>query len=331
MEILTICIPCFRPSSVDNVKSIHESLRQIDEVKLLVLNDNPTVLSDADFNFLLKDDKADFVRYSGNIGLAGNLMNSFALSKTSWLWIVGDDDEICFDSISLVLETLKTSKCDLLKFNYYIQNASQRNLNDVFSSDKLIGNIGELHDSLDVGELIYTSNTVYNLGAFSDYLKYGFQATSSLVPHLVMILQKFGTADCILQMSKIPIVINDRTGSNLWSRTQLYNDFIQIGKYLYLERSQKKIIEYYTRKYITFRKILIEYCNSLFNSSRNLIDLSILFSVASAKSVHFFLVLKLASWIPLNIQRYFILKSLRYLSSFDKRFNKYYVKYQKYE
>ena len=193
-----------------------------------------------------------------------------------------------FDSISLVLETLKTSKCDLLKFNYYIQNASQRNLNDVFSSDKLIGNIGELHDSLDVGELIYTSNTVYNLGAFSDYLKYGFQATSSLVPHLVMILQKFGTADCILQMSKIPIVINDRTGSNLWSRTQLYNDFIQIGKYLYLERSQKKIIEYYTRKYITFRKILIEYCNSLFNSSRNLIDLSILFSCRVSKKCSFF-------------------------------------------
>jgi len=123
-----------------------------------------------------------------NIGMLGNISNAFTISKTKWMWLLSDDDETTEFSICKILELIKKYP-NILSIKF----SKIRQFQKKDYGEKRITSIRTLldfciSDCIDLGNLIFMSNNVYNNENLKPYIKDAFTFSYTYFPHIVPIL-----------------------------------------------------------------------------------------------------------------------------------------------
>jgi glycosyltransferase involved in cell wall biosynthesis len=186
-KILTIAIPTY-----NRIKHLTRNLPTLlnqltDECELLIIDNCSDILVENQIIPILEcypNITFKINRNSKNIGLFSNILKCFEESKTKWLYILGDDDQLLPNSVSFILEDLKTnSDCLNITYQWFPEKKW------VNTRPKVINGFLEYAKSIEsIHHVLFLSSNIYNLQKLSKYIHIGhyFQLTSA--PHLVLLL-----------------------------------------------------------------------------------------------------------------------------------------------
>jgi glycosyltransferase involved in cell wall biosynthesis len=153
--ILSICIPTYNRS--DKIKSLLESLimHRFHElnIEILVSNNGSTDQTE----YVINEYKETFKIYnqSANIGFKENIRFLYSIAAGHYILLLGDDDEVLFDKLYLLIEFLEVNynslKPDLiiLKYGIYFKDStvvkySHNVYLDQFHKEKNLNSFGDL-------------------------------------------------------------------------------------------------------------------------------------------------------------------------------------------
>lgn len=184
---LTVAIPTFNRNDL-LLRHLTKLLPQLSSrCRLLILdNCSPTPVEETLREELKKYPDLDcrIVRNTANIGANANILRCLELCDTHWIWIIGDDDDVKGDAIDIILRTVDAQP-DCLLFN--------------FSWDKQRTNkfvtygLKEFVEKMDGStNLPWISHEVWACEALRPNLKFGYQYTYSMLPHVVTLLMSIG-------------------------------------------------------------------------------------------------------------------------------------------
>ena len=329
--MINFVIPAFRKTSIRVFQEIVGILNANGNYTLLVLIDNPRNLEESDFD--IPSDlrsRIRVVRYNGNIGLSPNLLNSLAMADSEWLWICGDDDDYTnFPCQDIDRELLDTT-ADIVKFSYKTLYVERTGFKNFFSSEKTLNELmsGSSFSDFDIGELIFTSNMLLRVSAFSQSLNVGFKYCGTLLAHLAVILHSNKDKAIVIRFSPVVAIGNNRYGDISWGRLDLYHDLIAISVASSLQHTgQRAKIRKYCRAYITSIKLAVQLVPLLRRSStyRQQLDALIKISSLSVRlgKFHVTLLAVCVAFVPLRWFGSIAAKILYTLDRVDTRFGSY--------
>jgi len=142
----------------------------------------------------LHEGKITFIRNKYNVGVSANLMRTFEICESEWMWLLSDDDDIAENAILIILNEINLLKnerevafikfssrgCEAEKGGYFIK--SLNNMIDTLATSKVYFN-----------SFIFTSNGVYRIPHFKNHIEIGYQSLHTYVPHLMMLLHYLDT------------------------------------------------------------------------------------------------------------------------------------------
>jgi len=136
------------------------------------------------------------VRHSVNVGGNANILRCIEMCETPWLWILGDDDAPLSDAVTTILQHIERH-ADCVAINFSID--AKR------GGEWTARGVGELARSLDgSADLPWISNSVYRTPDFKANLKFGYQYTYSMLPHVATLLVALGEREsCFFSRARI--------------------------------------------------------------------------------------------------------------------------------
>lgn len=188
MPLLTIAIPTFNRHSF--LRKTLEALRpqSHENATLVVVDDSSQLPVEPLVREVLEGSGWSFrvIRNSVNIGLCANLLRSFEVAETEWLWLLSDDDTVDPNAIATILRTVNDQP-DLLFATYSLP---------VLPIER-----EEIHDSIDsfflaldsIPRVIFTSSAIYNRRKLVPYLFLAYLFVDSGAPQTALLLMA-GTA-----------------------------------------------------------------------------------------------------------------------------------------
>lgn len=180
---LTIAIPTYNRNDI-LLANLKRLLPQLTPECALLIIDN---CSDVPVARTLSETLAAFPRVAhriernrANIGGNANVVRCFELCETEWVWVLGDDDQILPTAIDTISRHLDAhSEC--LFINFAVDELRPRTM--------LTQGLEEFSNQLDPSaDIPWVSSSVYKASEMLKYLKFGFQATYSMLPHVAMLL-----------------------------------------------------------------------------------------------------------------------------------------------
>jgi glycosyltransferase involved in cell wall biosynthesis len=199
--MLSIVIPTYNRN--EKVLRLLSKLKSINEdYKLLVLViDNNSEISTADY---LKNENYHYgnevkiIRNKGNVGLGGNLINSFLNCETEWMWLLGDDDLPLDDSIQKIIKVIENADDHnfLIKFNSSAGQFPNHNfeIKDIKGLIEFNNNFGYYSN------MMFISNSIFRTNIILKETFYMSSAIKTMAPHLV------GIYRCVAKGFSIKIV-----------------------------------------------------------------------------------------------------------------------------
>lgn len=184
--MLSIVIPTYnRNEKILRLLKKIESINTEYRLPVVVIDNNSDVPTEV---FLLNENyrygkEVKIIRNSGNVGLGGNLINSFLHCETEWMWLLGDDDLPLDDSIEIILNEIKNTndKGFLIKFNSSAGQFPDQNT--------VIDNIDNLIDfNSNFGyysNMMFISNAVFRASIILKETFYMAGSIKTMAPHLV--------------------------------------------------------------------------------------------------------------------------------------------------
>jgi hypothetical protein len=174
-KLLTIVIPTYNRAErlVNQLKSIFLQ-PECKNVEIVILDNhsNYDIANCLEQNFQSEEfSNIELAKNPFNIGIDGNLSNSFMFCKTKYMWLLSDDDMTLGNSIKNVLLNIENNK-DIAVFKYSINNF-------IPEEDKVISSISEflnyyksgLHTS---GSMIFISNNIFNMELIKPFIQNAF-------------------------------------------------------------------------------------------------------------------------------------------------------------
>ena len=156
--MLTIAMPTYNRNKILE-KNLNLLLPQLTEAcSLLILDNSSDIPVSITINDLIKKySKVDIkiIRNKYNIGMTGNILKCFEVCDDSWLWILGDDDQVKEGAIKQILQ-------DILIYNqnhfisYAWDEPSFNRKKDILTSD-----INQLIDKIEsIGVILFISTSI---------------------------------------------------------------------------------------------------------------------------------------------------------------------------
>jgi glycosyltransferase involved in cell wall biosynthesis len=184
-RILTIAIPTFDRNQTLNL-GLSKLLPQLTPDCELLIVDNCSLIP---IEFTLQSLLSEYpslavrlVRNGANIGGSANVCRCFELCDTEWVWILGDDDHVSEGRIQIILETIR-SHPDVLGINFAISRICRK-------TNTLANGLREFIFQIDdFSNLLFLSGNIFRASKLKPFVKYGYHATYSMAPHLVMLLR----------------------------------------------------------------------------------------------------------------------------------------------
>ena len=110
---LSIVIPTYNRNKTlhDNIDRLLFQLREDVELKILD-NASPTPVSEtlADKLAVYPNSNIEIIRNKTNIGAYANILRSYEIANSKWLWILGDDDIVSHTAINDILRCISERK-----------------------------------------------------------------------------------------------------------------------------------------------------------------------------------------------------------------------------
>lgn len=184
---LTVVIPTYnrKEALIRLLKSfLNVDYQIIDEI---IISDNQ---SSYDIINTLKQElphnlfqKCNIIINRHNIGGQGNINNSFLLPKTKWMWLIGDDDTITDNALTIIARDIKNnSDCAWFKYSTANINAIEENVTIHNLSDFI--NYYTIHKR-HLGNLVFMSNNIFNIEKLSPYIIYAFEYSYTFVSQIL--------------------------------------------------------------------------------------------------------------------------------------------------
>jgi glycosyltransferase involved in cell wall biosynthesis len=217
MPLLTIAIPTYNRNQI-LLGNLQRLLPQLTPQCRLLIVDNCSDVPVAETLRELLDQAlaVDWTisRNRTNIGGNANILRCFELCETEWLWVLGDDDQVHPDAIATICAHIATHPACLL-FNFACDGLRPRTV--------LTRGLEELVAKLDrSADIPWTSSSIYRADKMLAQLKFGYQYTYALLPHVALVLVTIAdTGLCCL--SREPIVAKQRLGVPLEQQWSLLN------------------------------------------------------------------------------------------------------------
>lgn len=171
-----------------------------------------------------------------NLGLEPNICMPFLLTKTKWVWTLGDDDETTPDSISTILRCIKENENTAFLIFSISNFPKHRNVS--FSDvESFIDYWYREHKSN--GDLVFLSNKVYNIDYVKPYIGLAIKNCLNCVGHIVPIFQCLNEKKGTVQMCSSSVVTyKDADPNTGWSFIKVALEFSLIS-YLHIDISQR--------------------------------------------------------------------------------------------
>lgn len=219
---ITIAIPTFNRNDIlkNNLKKFLPQLNY--DCRLLILDNNSKIPVKETLHQLIKkfpNLKIDIIRNRYNIGMTANICRCFELCDDSWLWILGDDDEVKEGAVLKVINDIKRHN-DAHIINYAWDA-------DTFKRKKEVVTLGanQFIDQFETfGAVLFLSTSVYNIKKVINGISYAHFFQSSYAPHLVMLLMSLGDyGKSIYSNNQIVINNGENTPNHLkWDQIFIY-------------------------------------------------------------------------------------------------------------
>lgn len=126
----------------------------------------------------------EIVRNRANIGANANILRCLERCETPYIWIIGDDDDVKPDAIEIIRRTIGEHP-DPLFFNFSWDKIREKG----FTTRGLREFVDQLDGSTN---LPWISHEVWRCDLLTPQLKYGYQYTYSMLPHVVTLLMSIG-------------------------------------------------------------------------------------------------------------------------------------------
>ena len=203
-KFLTIVIPTYNREKqlIRLLKSI-ERQNAIEKYYIVILNNHSnynvelSVKSQFASSFY---DNIDFYNRPYNAGGNYNIGSAFLFAKSAYLWIIGDDDEVCDGCFDIIEEDcIKYSDIPFFKYPSNMQKRS--------TTDMMISNINKFVEVnkaglLTAGNIIFVSNNIFNLPQLDQYISTSLFYSYSGIPHSLPMLR------CL--MDERPFLLSNR-------------------------------------------------------------------------------------------------------------------------
>lgn len=180
-KLLTIAIPTYnRKNYLENC--LNRLIHQLtDEVQIVVRDNHST---NYDFHDFIKSyvSKYGIIAHQNkcNIGIEGNITRLFDDCDTQWLWVLGDDDYILDDAISIVLNRIKNNPSKIyIKFSCPIQKETV-GLNEFADYFRIKG---------EFGRSFFISIGLHNTGISKEVIQWQYRYMSTMIGQILRVVK----------------------------------------------------------------------------------------------------------------------------------------------
>ena len=219
--ILTIAIPTYnRPDKVRN--TLIKLIPQLTEAVFILVLDN---CSEIDIKSYVEKDvpeavshRVKVIRHRVNIGADANFQRCVELCETPFIWMLGDDDLIEVNAVSLILQELNNYKdLDLIGINFN-SNCCRVERKDAV----IISGIDDLSEKLDYfGNWLFISTTVYKTEEYLKYIRYQAWGAYSMASQLVAPMVAISNNKTFVLSNKYIVSNIPQDLNNKWSDFQI--------------------------------------------------------------------------------------------------------------
>jgi len=219
---LTIAIPTYNRNEILKA-NLELLLPQVStNCKLLILDNCSDVPVEKTITSLLErypNVDVQIVRNPYNLGMTANILRCFELCFDSWLWILGDDDQIKDGAVGQILSDTKEHN----EFHFISYAWDELSLQ---RGEKIVTKgVDNFIDSFEnVGVVLFLSTSVYNMNRVSKSISYGNFFQTTYAPHLVILFMSLGDkGKCFLSNKQIVVNTGYDTPDELrWDQIFIY-------------------------------------------------------------------------------------------------------------
>ena len=187
MKKLSIGIPTY-----NRKKQLSNQLERLLKQDLTQVEKNFIIDNDSNYNVQslishFNSNKLKLIANPFNMGASTNGLNPFLYSKSEWLWILSDDDEVLHNSIEIIIDEINKSGPNLGMIKFSIQK-------DILPESKVVNSLNDYIDyyhnekNIRYGELIFISTCVLNTKNLNNYLDSAFVFSYTHVGFLVPVI-----------------------------------------------------------------------------------------------------------------------------------------------
>lgn len=218
---LTIAIPTYNRNEIlkENLELL---LPQVStDCRLLILDncsDVPVKQTIAELVDRYSNIDIQVIRNPYNVGMTANILKCFELCTDSWLWILGDDDQVKDGAVGKILsDTRECSEFHCISYAWDEMSLQRRKI-----ATKGVGNFIDSFEN--VGVVLFLSTSVYNIKKVSKGISYGNFFQSTYAPHLVVLFMSLGEqGECLLSDEQVVVNTGYDTPSELrWDQIFIY-------------------------------------------------------------------------------------------------------------
>lgn len=186
--LLTIAIPTYDRNDI-LLKNLVNLLPQITDDCFLLIIDNFSPVPVIDTIGPLLDSRPSIhnsiIRNEINIGGSANIIRCFELCKTPWIWVLGDDDDVCPDAVDVIINSIKEyNKSIFIHFS-----------SEIYKRDSSFITRG-MHDFIDkldsFSAILLISSGIYNTNIVKNKLNFGYMYIYSMAPHFATLIMSLG-------------------------------------------------------------------------------------------------------------------------------------------
>lgn len=201
---LTIVIPTYnRPDQLRDV--LNKLQLQTNQHYEIIISNNA---SNYDVDKLVSEfslgftSKITVINKRINVGMALNIIDSFSLFKSKWLWILSDDEYVREDAVDTIYKTI-TEQPNVGCFNFTLSEKfkSWNDCVEIRSIKDLINIYGK--DKSLHGDLIFISNKIFNIDRIREYMGDAFKYVYTQISITIII-------ERMLEESVPYVIINKR-------------------------------------------------------------------------------------------------------------------------
>lgn len=227
-NLLTIVIPTYnRKERLARTLKLLEN-QTYKNFNLVILDNN----SDYKISDLLKNysgnflQKIELVSNKFNIGMTGNICNSFLHVKTKWLWILADDDIVHSTAVEIIYDNIVDNNSYILHFSPYNENDENDLDQKIYTLPEYIEFFNKYGNNKSnylkmKNYSIFLSSYIFNMDKCSQYAHYAFEYSYTNIPSLVVVLKILDDQKGCLQWFNKKFIDYDRANGDQWNTSEV--------------------------------------------------------------------------------------------------------------